>query len=338
MKTSEDLAHERADRTLKRLENKFARIYSQANRETQEKLKNYLKRFAEQDEKYLKLVSEGKMSEGDYRKWYQSRVIAGKQWQNTLDTLAEDYARANRLAVNALTGELPEIFAENFNYTAYLTEQQVGADLNYQIYDRRTVERLARDNPRLLPKPRVDISKDLRWNKQKITSAITQGIIQGEAIRDIAKRLKQVTDMNSAAAVRNARTAVTGAQNAGRVDSYKRARDIGVNLTQVWIATLDGRTRHSHAMLDGESIDVDGTFSNGCRYPGDPMGAPSEVYNCRCTVIGRVKGYEHYHNTRWIEDGKEQQGAGSRYGTGKLEGESYYEWKARHIAASEKKR
>lgn len=323
MKTSEDLAHERADRTIKRLERKFARIYSQANRETQEKLNKYLKRFAEQDEKYLKLVSEGKMSEAEYRAWYQNRVLAGKQWQTALDTLANDYTNANRLAVNALTRELPEVYAENFNYTAWLTEQQVRADLSYQLVDRRTVERLARDNPQLLPKPRVNIAKDLRWNRQKIMSAITQGIIQGEAIRDIAKRLRRVTDMNSSAAVRNARTAVTGAQNAGRVESYKYAQSRGVQMSQVWKASLDSRTRHSHTVIDGEAIEPGGTFSNGCQYPGDPRGDPSEVYNCRCTIVGHVKGYEKYHSEERM----------SRYGNGKLGNESYDEWKARHRAA-----
>lgn len=48
---------------------------------------------------------------------------------------------------------------------------------------------------------------------------------------------------------------------------------------------MDGRTRHSHAKLDGETIDTNKTFSNGCKYPGDPDGVAEEIYNCRCTLI-----------------------------------------------------
>ena len=31
-------------------------------------------------------------------------------------------------------------------------------------------------------------------------------------------------------------------------------------------------------------------FSNGCRFPGDPKGAPGEIYNCRCTLTAVVEG------------------------------------------------
>lgn len=60
---------------------------------------------------------------------------------------------------------------------------------------------------------------------------------------------------------------------------------MGIELKKQWLATLDGRTRHSHAKLDGETIDTNKTFSNGCKYPGDPDGVAEEIYNCRCTLI-----------------------------------------------------
>ncbi len=333
-----DLGHIEADEAIARLERRFRAIYGQANREVQEQMNEYLKRFAKQDEQKLKQLHEGKITQEEYKQWYQNRVLAGKRWQERLNTMANHYVNANVEATAAINHELPRVYADNFNYSAFLTEQQVQADLSYQLVDQWTVEKLARDHPELLPQPSVDIPKDQRWNKQKIMSAITQGIVQGDSIDKIARRLRKVTDMNSASAVRNARTAVTGAECAGRVNSYQEATRRGVQMVQEWMATLDGRTRHSHAVLDGESIEVGGTFSNGCKYPGDPSGAPSEVYNCRCTIIGRVKGYEKYHQTRWIADGKEQQGAGSKYGTGKLNGESYSEWKERHRAAMAKKK
>lgn len=59
---------------------------------------------------------------------------------------------------------------------------------------------------------------------------------------------------------------------------------------KTWLATLDGRTRHTHAALDGVSEETDKEFSNGCMYPGDPNGPPKEVYNCRCTLIADVDG------------------------------------------------
>lgn len=37
---------------------------------------------------------------------------------------------------------------------------------------------------------------------------------------------------------------------------------------------------------------VDGTFSNGCRFSGEPHGPAEEVYNCRCTLVSAIKGFE----------------------------------------------
>ena len=108
----------------------------------------------------------------------------------------------------------------------------------------------------------------------------------------IAKRLRNVQEMNRTQAIRSARTIVTGAENKGRQDSYARAEADGIILERTWLATNDSRTRHSHAVLDGETKPIDTPFSNGLMYPGDPDGEPSEVYNCRCALIAKVKGFK----------------------------------------------
>ena len=139
----------------------------------------------------------------------------------------------------------------------------------------------------MLPAPRIDIPEDIRWNKQKITSNITQAVLQGMAIPEIAKSMQTIVGMNKASATRNARTAMIGAQNAGRQQAYERAAAMGIKVKKEWIATLDGRTRHSHGMADGQQVEINGKFKVGAselRFPGDPQGASEEVYNCRCTM------------------------------------------------------
>lgn len=108
----------------------------------------------------------------------------------------------------------------------------------------------------------------------------------------IAKRIMNVQEMNKTQAIRSARTIVTGAENKGRQDSYARAEADGIILERTWLATNDSRTRHSHAVLDGETKPIDTPFSNGLMYPGDPNGRPEEVWNCRCTVAAVVKGFK----------------------------------------------
>ena len=106
----------------------------------------------------------------------------------------------------------------------------------------------------------------------------------------IAGRLSKVTDMNETAAIRNARTMVTGAENKGRQDSYARASADGIILDKEWIETNDKRTRHTHRHkpvgVGGEIVGQDEAFSNGLMYPGDPNGRPEEVYNC---FVGETK-------------------------------------------------
>ena len=116
-------------------------------------------------------------------------------------------------------------------------------------------------------------------------------------------------EMNKSSAIRTARTAVTGAQNAGRMDSYVAAEKMGIKVRKEWLATIDGRTRHSHAMLDGEVVDNDEAFRNGCMFPGDPNGAPEETYNCRCTMVASVDGVETSNAQRRVrnpENGKNE--------------------------------
>lgn len=87
------------------------------------------------------------------------------------------------------------------------------------------------------------------------------------------------------------------------MDSYAAAEKMGIKLKKEWLATLDGRTRHSHAALDGEKVGTDEKFSNGCRFPGDPQGRPGEVYNCRCTMVAALDDVDTSGAQRRTRDG-----------------------------------
>ena len=51
------------------------------------------------------------------------------------------------------------------------------------------------------------------------------------------------------------------------------AQSLGIQLRQMWRATLDGRTRHAYRLLDGQMVDIGEKFKvDGyeLEYPGDP--------------------------------------------------------------------
>lgn len=287
-----------SEKMLNELEAKIHREYARATADMTEKVNDYFSRFKKKDEENYERYINGEISKREYTEWRQRQMITGKRYIAMRDTLARDLTNTDRIAMKMVNQSLPDVYALNMNYGTYSIEKDSKINTSFTLYNHAAVERLIKENPQLLPNPKVDIPKDLRWNKQHINSAITQGILQGKSISKIAKDLQNVTGMDERAAIRNARTAMTGAQNAGRFDSMKRAAARGVGLKKGWMATLDHVTRDSHVDLDGEVQELDKPFSNGLMYPGG-IGEPAEVYNCFIpeTKIGVdskiIRSYKH---------------------------------------------
>ena len=297
-----DYGHEYADKELKKLERKLTKEYQQAATELEKKFKKYLEDFAEKDSKMRSKVASGEMSAQDYATWRQNQILVGNRWKEMSEQLSEDLANVDKIAAGMINDSLPLAYAENFNYGVYEVEMGAKIDTAFTLYDRKTVENLMKDDPKIIPQAKVDIPKDQLWNRKKLTSAVTQGILQGESIPKIAKRLANVADMDRKAAIRNARTYTTAAENKGRIDSYERAEEMGIPVKKMWMATLDERTRATHRHLDGQTAAPGEYFeTDGYKilYPGDPMAEPEMVYNCRCTLVSDIKGikYEDERNT-----------------------------------------
>ena len=298
-----DPAHEETERLVEQYADRARREYLRAFEEASAKLEDYMDRFAAKDAIWADKVERGEATEGEYREWRRNQMLVGDRWQELVDTLAADYANADRIAVSMAGEYLPDAYALNHDYGTFQVEKATGMDTSYTLYDRSTVERLIRDQPDLLPRPSVNMARDTAWNRRHLASAITQGVLQGESIPKVARRMREVADMDYRAALRTARTAMTSAQNAGRIDSYRRAQGMGISMRKTWLATMDRRTRSSHVHLDMETVEVDEAFSNGLKYPGDPDGPGAEVYNCRCTMIPAIDGVE-YENPAMVRNSK----------------------------------
>ena len=299
-----DVAHKETDKRINRVRNRLADEYKQAEKELKKKTDQHFAKFKEQDEQKRKLVQEGKLSQQEYIEWRRNKMLYGETMRQNTERMAEYLANVDQRAADIINGQLAGVYATNYNFASYTVESKnVGA--SFTLHDERSVARLARDNPRLLPKVDPDKVKGQAWSRRKINNVITQGILQGKAIPDIAKGLSKVVGMEWNSAVRNARTAMTGAENAGRLGSYQDAKNMGIKLRKQWMATLDERTRESHVAIDGEIVDIDKEFSNGLMYPADPDGEPAEVYNCRCTMVADLEGVPKEPPAQTFEDWQE---------------------------------
>ncbi len=300
MRRNTDPAHRRTDKELAVLEKRISKEYKKAAEELQEKIDAYFERFKERDAEQLRLLQDGKITQQQYKQWRLAQIGRGKRFEALRDRIAERMTKANEVTAAYINDKTPGIYSLNRNYAAYTIEQQLGCNVGFDLWDEQTVRRLIVDRPDIMPyyPPKRAIKRcfDLAYGKRQITAQVTSGILMGESIKHLADRLQDsIPNMNRNSAVRAARTAVTGAQNAGRMDSYTVAEEMGIQLKKRWLATLDNRTRHTHALLDGQTRDNDKPFTvegYEIMYPGDPSAAPEMVYNCRCTLIAQVEGVD----------------------------------------------
>lgn len=167
----------------------------------------------------------------------------------------------------------------------------------FDLVDESTVERLERLGDIKLPKKKVKIPRDERWNTKQMNSKLLQAIQNGDSVLELQNSLKRIIGNNSASLQRNARTMFTGAECGGRLDSYRELDSQGVVQKKVWVATPDDRTRPSHIDIDGEEQNIEDVFSNGCMYPGDGNGPSDEVWNCRCTMRDHIVGFRRADGT-----------------------------------------
>ena len=293
-----DYGTRRTDEAVKRTERRLRSIYLEAQRDMAEKLAEWKKGHKEREAKYRKMVAEGKMSQADFNAWMRGQVFQGKQWRARKEQIDNILLNADRAAANIVNRGKLGVFTENANYIGYGLEHDLGINSGFLLYDEGTVARLIADDPQMLPKPAPGVVKEkaFPYYNKLMSSAIAQGIIQGESIEKIAQRIIEKTGESSyASAVRNARTAFTGAQNAGRIEGLHQAQELGIEVKKKWMATFDFRTRDTHRELDGQVRDVDDPFvvdGDEIMYPGDPRAKARLVYNCRCTLVYEYPEYQ----------------------------------------------
>lgn len=292
-----DSAAKKTDKRLEEIEKRLHKIYEQAQDDLTKAWKNYM---AEQESKIGGLQKEyeaAKASGNDKDKRKAGMKLQQAKTQRTLqnqyykDMVKETtrkLANVNQTALNYVNGEMFWVYSTNYNQAAKDSDK-VG--FRFDMVDEATVRRRVMDGDIQLPRKKINVPKDQRWNTKQLNSSVLQGIVNGESMQKIADRILPVVNNNASAAIRNARTMVTGAQNQGRQDSYGMMNKMGIVLKKVWMATPDERTRESHLKMDGEGVEYDKEFSNRLRFPGDPGGRPEEVYNCRCTMVTDIIGF-----------------------------------------------
>lgn len=300
-----DVGHEQTEKILQALERRIAQVYREAADGVRETIDKYFAGLVERDKYMRALVQKGEITEDYYAQWLQNQIGRGERFEALQNQLAERVTNAAETAYAYINDATPSVYSLNRNYGAYTIERATGS-VGFTMWNESAVRRLLVQQPELMPHypPEKALKRgiDLEWGKKQIRAAIQSGILQGKSIGKIANDLqKRIPDMSRKSAIRAARTAMTGAQNGGRQDSYEAAKRMGIKAKKRWIATLDGRTRDSHRRLHGEIAEIDDKFSNGLMFPGDERGRPTETYNCRCDMVADVESLSTADGTKKLD-------------------------------------
>ena len=218
-----------------------------------------------------------------------SRKMALMTKYDRLDKLSNQLAQtaleANALAQKMIDGEMVNVYEINYNDTAKI--------LKFTPIDHTAIKKILtkEENPFNL----VTGLTDKVGLRNKLKGELMSGLLKGESIPKIAKRIKTLTEKNLRDSVRIARTETTRVANGAKMDIGKEGQRLGFTMYKRWIATTDGRVREDHLAMNGVEVPQDEPFvlpdGSKVMFPGDiSMGAPPEqTIQCRCTMIEFIK-------------------------------------------------
>jgi SPP1 gp7 family putative phage head morphogenesis protein len=226
--------------------------------------------------KMIEKMPDGKLSQAEMMKYDRLTKL--------ISNIQDEVKRAESLQDYQLKTFLKDAYEINYYNTGYAVDKTLGIKTGFSAVDRKQVEAMI-NNPLL----NVAIADNKARAQTEIARTLTQSVVNGEGIRDTARKLKDRIDVSLNRAERIARTETTKTMSKARTDGMARVERAGIKIQKEWVATLDGRTRDSHQSLDGKRVDVGEEFKPGLLNPGD--GPADESVNCRCTTTAYLPEY-----------------------------------------------
>lgn len=287
-----DAGHKEVDALLKKVEREIAKLYASSKKKYQGEIEKAAKKFEAENQKHIKALKDGKETQEQYKRWRDKQLTSSLWVRDIIDNISKDITKTNKKAAEKANEWLPEAYESGYNYQLYVTEQTT---------KKKTSLELAKGVPEgnafgdflgalliggKMPYMQVKTGKDVTYNAKRAKSVMLQNMMGNFSMGRMKRTFGRLYDSARGAMIRNTRTRAGVFNNIGRYYSaYNTGERLDIKQEKVWIAILDMKTRHSHRMVDGERVKMADDFSNGLRFPQDPRGDASEVYNCRCDML-----------------------------------------------------
>jgi SPP1 gp7 family putative phage head morphogenesis protein len=263
-----DYGHKLTDKEIAALEKRLIKAYRDA--------------WADMKAKIEEILSKMDLGKG----MTPQELYAASQKYQRLDKLQKELASyikdANADAVRMVNDSLLTTYKANFEWQA---DQIAGIE---PLISKEAIKAVLSGEVNPFKKLAIDELKDRALIESDLTRQLMTGVISGDSIPSIAKRIQGVLQSNLDSSVRIARTETTRVEAAARFDVGKEAEKMGFKVYKRWVSTDDSRTRPSHRAANGQEVPLDEPFIVGgekMMYPGDETASAANVINCRCTVV-----------------------------------------------------
>lgn len=267
---------------LKRLK----QVYGQSSKDINEKIKNLQLNIDGLQQTY-DWMDDDDPEKAKIKSQIQSKIYQKKyqeQLQSQVDGILKQMQTKQYLTISEY---LDDCYTDGFIGTVFDMHGQ-GVPVMMPI-DQESMVRAVQLESKISKGLYTKLGEDVDLLKKKITAQISRSISTGMSYAQTAQQLANYTNIGYNKAARIARTEGHRIQTTATMDACHKAKDKGANVVKQWDATLDARTRDSHAQVDGEIRELDEHFSNGLMFPGDPSGSAAEVVNCRCALLQRAR-------------------------------------------------
>lgn len=121
--------------------------------------------------------------------------------------------------------------------------------------------------------------------RNDLKQELQRGILNGEGVPDLSKRVQGVMDSSKNRAEMIARTETNRAENMGSLDAWRQS---GRAMTKEWLAHIDNRTSGICKRLNGQVVDINERFRDS--KTGEKFDGPPALPNCRSTLIFKPVG------------------------------------------------
>lgn len=148
------------------------------------------------------------------------------------------------------------------------------------------------------------LGKDTKVLSRQIAGEISRGISNAAMYSEMARNIAGYAGISKNKAMRIARTEAHRIQCKATADAQWKAKEKGADVVKQWDASLDGKTRDTHRLLDGQIRELDEPFEVMGMTAMEPggFGDPSEDCNCRCALLQRARWALGDEYTKWSPD------------------------------------